>query len=253
MSEISVTIRQRPLGIRFGHFYDSKKQMIIGIHEIQPGSHSQKLGLLSGDILKTLNGTNIYLFSNKKALDYFRNQPLPFCATFIRGKQNVSENNNHKHNSDDYFKDFTDEIWISHINTNCDNITPLTSAENTPIGINSYVSNGNSNTTTPISPYMSPYSTHSFEINSNSNSLSDTKNSCSNTLKDTKNSCSLYKHKQSNTNGRTFSELAGKLLSQTPKISLPMSKSIINDFVFVDEEDSDKQIEYNALCEYFTE
>ena len=91
MESFTVTISERPLGVRFGHF-SSKQSMIAGLHQVLIGSHGHRLGLLAGDTLIAVNNVSVSQLTSSDALHIFRTQSLPFSATFNRPKTNSNTN-----------------------------------------------------------------------------------------------------------------------------------------------------------------
>ena len=84
MDTYSVTISQRPLGVRFGHISDAQDSNLtsICIHEVTANSHGAKLGLAVGDTLVAVNKENVSRLSSCEVLQLFRKQTLPFDVTF---------------------------------------------------------------------------------------------------------------------------------------------------------------------------
>ena len=79
MTEFTVDITSRTLGVKLSNFGSH-----IGIHQVESGSIGDKLGLIPGDVLLSINESSVIDMRSDKALNLFRIQQLPFTATFER-------------------------------------------------------------------------------------------------------------------------------------------------------------------------
>eukprot|EP01083_Nonionella_stella_P266312 901073_1 len=91
MYTYTVTITHRPLGVRFGHMTNNKNQMVLSLRTVYPETHAFDLGMCAGDILTAINDESIDDLPPLKALELFRNQPLPFTASFASNEDSDSE------------------------------------------------------------------------------------------------------------------------------------------------------------------
>eukprot|EP01084_Bolivina_argentea_P220274 373342_1 len=102
MTEFTINITARPLGVKFAHF-DSQ---LVGIHEIQLNSIGSKLGLLPGDVLISINNESVLDIESTKILDLFRCETLPFTATFERFSDDYNSDTDTENEHDNAIMDY---------------------------------------------------------------------------------------------------------------------------------------------------
>eukprot|EP01083_Nonionella_stella_P275335 935036_1 len=113
-NEFTVTINERPLGVRFttGFFKQHQKQTVAILQQVLIDFHGFKIGLEAGDILVAVNNQSVAHLESSKALQIFRSQPVPFNATFNRLLIETEEEEEDIYCNDEY------SLWSSYVNSN---------------------------------------------------------------------------------------------------------------------------------------
>eukprot|EP01084_Bolivina_argentea_P319993 555124_1 len=95
MTEFTVTITSKPLGITFGHTNENS----LAIHTVEDNSLAYSLGLLTGDLLISINNTYVLNMTSSAVANLFNSQLTPFKLTFERFDSNYNSLSDTEENS----------------------------------------------------------------------------------------------------------------------------------------------------------